>query len=319
MTGCEADPYPIIEVPADALRKDEQMGSKGKFWYKDKDNDLGWCLFKQGRTGTAEDFAEKAAAELAAMLGLPHARVEFAQSGDRFGTISVCCLRDGEFLRHGNDLLLQIVEDYPRQDPTHRFARVSQHTVSAVRDAMTSVFLELPVGWQTVRGIDSAVGVFIGYLLFDAWIGNTDRHHENWAWVVSAPPWPQSWTCHLCPTFDHASSLGRELQDSRRKQLLDNRGVDAYAAKGRSALFGHQNDPVPLGTLEAFNAMASEHAKAAKMWVDKLLALDQAEVAATLRRVPSQFASNLTIEFAIEILSANRRRIEHLRKEFGND
>ena len=76
----QADSYPVIVVPKDAPRRDEHMGSKGKFWYKD--DDFGWCLFKQGRSGTAEDFAEKAAAELAAMLGLPHARVEFAQSGD---------------------------------------------------------------------------------------------------------------------------------------------------------------------------------------------------------------------------------------------
>ena len=41
------DHFPIIEVPADAARDEEAMGSKSKFWYKD--TNLGDCLFKRSR------------------------------------------------------------------------------------------------------------------------------------------------------------------------------------------------------------------------------------------------------------------------------
>src|SRR5712691_13257238 len=38
---------------------------------------------------------------------------------------------------------------------------------------------EVPIGWTPFAGVREAVDVFVGYLMFDAWIANTDRHHEN--------------------------------------------------------------------------------------------------------------------------------------------
>ena len=42
----------------------------------------------------------------------------------------------------------------------------------------------MPFEWKPIEGIVSALDVFVGYLLLDAWIGNTDRHHENWGFVL---------------------------------------------------------------------------------------------------------------------------------------
>ena len=41
------------------------------------------------------------------------------------------------------------------------------------------------MAWTPLTDVVEAVDVFVGYLMFDAWIANTDRHHENWALVVS--------------------------------------------------------------------------------------------------------------------------------------
>ena len=45
-------------------------------------------------------------------------------------------------------------------------------------------WLSPPADFIPVEGIQSGVEVFAGYLLLDALIGNTDRHHENWAVMV---------------------------------------------------------------------------------------------------------------------------------------
>lgn len=78
----------------------------------------------------------------------------------------------------------------------------------------------------------SGYEVFIGYLILDALIGNTDRHHDNWGVLVTSED--GKFRYHLAPTFDHASSLGRELSREaslRRLETADPRGsVEAYAA-----------------------------------------------------------------------------------------
>lgn len=65
--------YPIIPVPDDAGEKVEQQGTKRKFWYAGDT-----LLFKEGRPGTGENWAEKVACEICDLLEIPHAHYEFA-------------------------------------------------------------------------------------------------------------------------------------------------------------------------------------------------------------------------------------------------
>jgi hypothetical protein len=101
--------YEIIDIDPFTHREHEQMGSKAKFWCR-----IGtekW-LFKQCRPGTGEDWAEKIAAEVAALLGLPHARVELAALGETRGSISLD-FAAGSDLIHGNELLWRLDPSYP--------------------------------------------------------------------------------------------------------------------------------------------------------------------------------------------------------------
>jgi len=83
-----ADEYPIYDVPVLDKLQVEQMGSKPKFWYVDPTSQNLW-LFKYARKNTGEDWAEKIASEIAALLCLPHARVELATCQQSRGIISL--------------------------------------------------------------------------------------------------------------------------------------------------------------------------------------------------------------------------------------
>lgn len=54
----------------------------------------------------------------------------------------------------------------------------------------------------------SAYDVFAGYLVFDAWISNQDRHEANWS-ILHSPDGER----YLAPSYDHAASLGSGLDD----------------------------------------------------------------------------------------------------------
>ncbi len=190
-------------------RENETMGSKPKFWFKHEELDL--CLYKQARQNIGEDWAEKVAAELCELLGLPHAVYKLAKTweGNR-GVVSPYFLPEGGTLVHGNEILTPIVPNYP----TSGAYKVSQHTIDIVFRVIEDESVNLPLGAVQPRGKLTAGEVFVGYLLLDAWIGNGDRHHENWGFIRTASTLGS--TLHLAPTYDHASCLGRELTDEKR-------------------------------------------------------------------------------------------------------
>ncbi|WP_242044731.1 HipA domain-containing protein [Anabaena azotica] len=220
--------FPIIFVTkADyALSSNETMGSKYKFWFQHEQ--LGYCLYKQARQNIGEDWAEKVASELSELLGLPHATYHLAETweGHR-GVVSAYFLPPGGTLVHGNEILTPIVPNYP----TCATYGVSQHTIDIVVQVIEALDVGLPIAWTPPSGIQKAVEVFVGYLLLDAWIGNGDRHHENWGFVRYKVDSTE--TIHLAPTYDHGSCLGRDLTDEKRQK----RSVEAYVNKCYSAFY----------------------------------------------------------------------------------
>ncbi len=294
------------------------MGSKPKFWYYNVA--LGRCLYKLSRPGTGEDWAEKVAAELANLLGLPHARVELATWRDSRGTISPSFVPRGDALIHGNEILLAVVPGYPGCRPGSRnFYRVPQHTLEVVLRILEAGFIAPPRGWTLPPGVTNAVDVFVGYLLLDAWIGNTDRHHENWAFVghlAELEP-REKYESYLAPTYDHASSLGRNEPDERRQQRLTTKdagfSVKAYVEKATSAFYAKTGDERPLTTFDAFAGAARRYPEAARAWLDQLAGLGAEVIESIFDRLPDDRISEAGAAFAKEILVLNRQRLIGVR------
>lgn len=309
--------FTIVHVPDDAGQAIEAMGSKPKFWYGDAA--MGSCLYKQARPGTGEDWAEKVAAELAELLGLPHARVELAAWRDTCGTVSPSFVSKGDALIHGNEILLQVVPGYPAaQSATRNFMRIRQHTLAAVLNVVGTDAVLPPHEWTPITGISSAAGVFLGYLMLDAWIGNTDRHHENWAIVARLSKGsPGQMTFHLAPTYDHASCLGRNESDERRRQRLATKdatfSVKAYVEKSRSALYASEGDSKPMATFDAFARAAMLHPSAAAAWLVRLAAVEAENTQLVFDCLPKERISAPASAFAHEMLMLNRDRLLALK------
>lgn len=303
------DPVSIYAVPANAPTEIELMGTKPKFWFS-RDEEK-W-LFKATRAGHGEHWAEVIAAGLAELLGIPHADYEFASWRDKegvvnAGTVTRLFVADGFELVHGNELLAERDPNYPPEGA--RYVRTRQHTIEAVRGVVGGASVGFPIGWKPIPGIESAVDVFGGYLLLDAWIGNTDRHHENWALLVE----PGQGSRHLAPTFDHASSLGAHLPDAQRSSRLASKDpafrVAAYvqAAKARSALYLREGDAKPMPMLDAFQAWAQQ-AKC-DAWVARLDSIEDVLIQELIDRMPLTEMTGPARAFAQAILKVNKERI----------
>lgn len=300
-------PFPVrcIDVPREK-RRDEQLGSKAKFWFESaKDH---WSLFKEGREN--EDWAEKVGAEFARLLGLPCAEVDLAICDGRSGIVSPSFLSREDELIHGNQVLLSLDPGYPSGEGYH----VHQHTLDAVFNALE----ELRVGAWPAAALpltDEFDGrdVFVGYLLLDALIGNSDRHHENWGVVKRAD------ARLLSPTYDHGSSLGRN--EPERKMVERLRGndrrftVDVYASRCRSALYETSDARRPMSTRRAFELTLTRRPAAARHWLSNLRAVDDVSVSGILDRIPEERCSPLHRRFARRILELNLHALLALAPE----
>jgi hypothetical protein len=267
-------------------------------------------LFKATRAGHGEHWAEVVAAGLAELLGLPCAHYELASWRDKSGipnagTVTRNFVAEGFALTHGNVLLAERDPAYPPEGK--RYVRTKQHTIEAVRGVIGASDVGMPPGGEQVPGIGSAVDVFGGYLLLDAWIGNTDRHHENWALLVGSA------SRYLAPTFDHAASLGAHLPDDQRAARLESKdpafqvGGYVQAAKARSALYLKEGEAKPLPMLDAFRAWAQ--ACHCDGWLDRLETIDEGAIKELIGRVPLAEMTGPAKAFAEAILKINRERI----------
>lgn len=293
-------------------RADEFMGTKKKFWFNHLS--LGRCLFKYTRENTGEDWAEKIAAELCQILGLPHAKCEFATCNNKRGIITPTILIEGSELVHGNELLVGEVPGYSAKDSKNKF-RMSKHTLERVLGIIDNPEVNLPLDWQAINGITKAIEVFVGYLMLDALIGNTDRHHENWAVVQRVEDRNQSGISikYLSPTYDHGSSLGRNEPDEKKQARLESKdklfGVEAYASKAISAFYYKEGDKKPLSTLDAFINVISLYPKASSIWLGKLKNIKDEDINKLLNRIPKSLISSISIEFVERILQTNKNKL----------
>ncbi|MBS0423030.1 MAG: HipA domain-containing protein [Proteobacteria bacterium] len=82
---------------------------------------------------------------------------------------------------------------------------------------------------------------WVDALLFDALIGNTDRHQDNWGFIFTRSE--HNISCRLAPLFDNGTSLGHERFTDRVK-LWSKNHFDRYIENGKHHLKWSLDDPV---------------------------------------------------------------------------
>jgi hypothetical protein len=299
--------FPVIPVPDNAPDRSEPLGTKNKFWYNDASR--GVCLFKEIRAGTGEDWSETTAAFLCSLLSIPHADYFFALWNGKRGVITPVLHNATERMILGNELLGGIVPEY-REATTPRGAN-RFHTVE-------NVFLRLadcgpPAEILAPHGVLSAPEVFVGYLMLDALICNTDRHHENWGVIDRQDGTPR----RLAPTFDHASCLAHNMPEAQRKERLITRDtnytIEAYADRATSAFYATPYEKKPMGTIAAFVKGAEQYPDAALYWLSQLATLSGERIKEGLENIPDD---RMTVEaraLAQRMLEHNQRRLLETR------
>jgi hypothetical protein len=250
-------------------------------------------LYRQG-----EDWVEKVSSELARLINLPAARVELASRDGVPGLLSRDTKPRGWSLHGGGVLLAGVDERYrPKTESDRRDNRIG-HNLDNVQDVLQDV--SPPPGWAAPADF-TAFDLFAGFLLFDAWIANRDRHESNWAVLQDGDD-----ALYLSPSFDHGAALGSGVEDPYRRRLLDTlEGVDGWCRSGTAHRFEDCHD-VSLVTL-ARQALERASTAARAHWVQLVTETTPNEWQTVLHRVPS--LSVVTANFTDKLLEVNQERI----------
>ena len=293
-----ADPYPVLQLRINDPLLTEQLGSKPKFWFRFPGGEDDW-LFKYAREGTGEHWSEKVAAEVARLIQVPAARVEVAEFESKRGTASLSVVRRtaGEDLVHGDELLGGHVIGYARD----KVFRHSSHSIHNIVTAIGSVFTD-----HASR--DQQLTTFAGFLVLDALIGNTDRHHQNWG-VLRRTSSDGRVEQEMAPSFDHASSLGRNESEDRLRQRLGQNSVLAYVRKGRGGIFWSADDAKGANPLGLAERAARQWPQYFSPWLLRLAGLDEAAFLAIVNLVPSDWMTPTQREFCFRFLVLTRTEL----------
>ena len=293
--------YQIYQIDP-ALILDEQVedGMLRKDWYLHPE--LGKCLFKEAAPTQAiisdarTDWTEKVVNEIANLLGLPVARYElatgyFGKSTTLVaGVVSINCIPDNAQVFTGEDFLTQIL-DCDLDDPR-------QYTIENVLKALDLTDVKIPSNWhQPIPGIDTGSKLFVGYMMLDCLVNNSDRHDHNWGVMAVGGQ------IELISSFDHGLSLGStdEDEDKPTLSLLD------YVNRYSQSCF--QSGYSKLPTLTVFEWCTKLYPEAARMWQARLKQVTSAQIEEIFDRIPEGRITPIAAKFAIDLLDFNQKRI----------
>ncbi|MDR2320016.1 MAG: HipA domain-containing protein [Microbacterium sp.] len=178
------------------------------------------------------DWAEAVAATIAWDLGVPAADARIAVRSGIEGVITRNVRPAAYDMDTGRLAMLDRIDVHLRDSLRDRSASIG-HSLDNIRRTLDGYGAPpQAASWAGCTAYD----VFVGYLVLDALIGNSDRHEQNWS-VLRARS-SEGPADALAPAYDMEASLGFQLTDAARiARLRDPAALEAYASKGLARRF----------------------------------------------------------------------------------
>ena len=110
-------------------------------------------------------------------------------------------------------------------------------------------------------------------MVFDALIGNTDRHQDNWG-VIESFEYQEGKriikNMRISPVFDNGTSMGYEVLVSSFRHYDDATRLNRYVTNGKHHMRWAINDPVRMGHAEMVEKIATVYPEMRTIMMDCL-------------------------------------------------
>nr|WP_300312865.1 hypothetical protein [Halomonas sp.] len=198
-------------------------------------------------------------------LSLPPVFVAIDSDSGEPGTINEWFMdypgQEGELYIAGGDLMQHLIPGYDRdKGRQHNFGTIQRLALFLYRTG------RLTHSWEEYWGL---------CLCFDALIGNTDRHQENWGLIVT----PDGKSVRFSPYFDNGTSLGHELlPEVARRKMRDPNEFAAYLRKGEHHMRWSLHDRKRLRLIEGVERFGESYPEVKDLLINRLRQWDEEDL-----------------------------------------
>ncbi|MBE0508678.1 MAG: hypothetical protein IBX50_18500 [Marinospirillum sp.] len=206
-------------------------------------------------------WAELIAFRIGKMMGLrlPPVFVAIDSTRNEPGTLNEWFMG---YSNKGDERFLSGGDYMQRRIPSYDREKGKQHNLTTI--------IELSRVLQRARWLNQDWLHYWGLCLcFDALIGNTDRHQENWGLI-----WEESELkarVRFTPYFDNGTSLGHELLPEKMQRMIhDHNELNAYLRRGRHQMRWTANDQQRLPLIGGITRYCNQYPEIRPILIEHL-------------------------------------------------
>lgn len=171
-------------------------------------------ILKEGKDYKTEFWSEIIASKVGQFLGFNVLDYNIAKHGEEIGCISKSMIKDGECLTEGVSLLTGYDNTYHPEDKGS-YSLYTFHFIKAAIDSFN---------------LSSNIEDIIKTIIFDALIGNSDRHQENWGFVT--PYQEQTFTLNEARSFLTKLKNGfKQIQELIQSKNIKESSIESIKLK----------------------------------------------------------------------------------------
>lgn len=263
----------VVDVSSwDKDDKVQVSGTREKFWLKHPEDGHRY-LFKISKPQTGEAWAEKVASDIGKKLELSVVDAYLAKYNDIQGVLTKNFIHGSDELYEGGDLFFSIIEGFDRHS-------LKGYDFFNIIKVLSQFGLERD---------------FIKIPIFDTFIGNQDRHCDNWGIISYGDNYK------LAPMYDNGASMGFQLNEEQvNRRLSDERMFKAFTNRSKT-MIGLPDKKKPK-CLRLLDVIKQEFPKEVNEMVSRLNIINQEIIKEILEPLPNCFMPTVYKQWVIKLL-----------------
>lgn len=254
-------------------------GTRRKKLGLDKNKKITMFKYEHENYECSEACSEKMAYEIAKVLGYKCAKIELGKDTENNIGVLNYLFSDREKSPHTDIVTYLNKEGNERSE---------YYTVSNIKKALDEIDNSLFQG-------------FIRIMVFDALIGEQDRHEENWGITEKNGKYS------ISPLYDNGDSLLREFKNKDMLKKFQNgeRDFDAYISRSKTLIY-KEDKKKRYKHFELIDFLNKNYHEMVKTEIDNLNKLTDNDIDLIVNRIPSELLTNCQKEYIICYLRKRR-------------